>query len=109
MSHIVFSHCTTFANFYVQNGLDNSGDTGHYRWVGNKTHNGAALYEHWTMRGADWVGSFNTVTNSYTTIDITHMLDTLRVISIIVDKFKDHPVVMGVEPGERSAAGALFL
>lgn len=63
------------------------------------THGGAARYEHWSMRGADWVGSFSAANNNYTSIDTSHVIDTLRVINIIVDKYKDHPVVMGLEPG----------
>jgi len=81
-----------------QNGLDNSGDTSHYRWVGNYSHDGAAMYDHWDIRGADWLGPFSAVTGTYDSVNDSHVIDTIKVVNIIVDRYKHNPVVMGIEP-----------
>ena len=67
--------------------------------MGNSSHGGAARYEHWDMRGGDWVGEFNNANNSYENIDSANILESLRVVNAIVDRYKDSPVVIGLEPG----------
>lgn len=91
-----------------QNGLDNSGDTGHYRWIGNLTSAGAAVYEHWLQRGGDWAGPFNVISATYDSIDSVGILNSLHVINVIVDRYKDNPVVMGIEPSKELQLISLY-
>jgi glucan 1,3-beta-glucosidase len=85
--------------WFHQNGLDNSGDTRHYKWIGSLSTMGAAYYDHWSMRGGDWAGEFDTQLNTIESIDYFNIIDTLKVINVIVDRFKDNDVVIGIEPG----------
>ena len=91
-----------FLSCEAQNGLDNSGDTSHYRWIGNYSSSGAAIYEHWTMRGGDWVGIFNNNWGVYESINQEYIIDTLKVIDTIIEKYKDNAAVIGLEPGSSS-------
>lgn len=99
-----------------QNGLDNSGSTGHYHWfyakstentppgaagVGSKnTDRGDLYYEHWRVRGGDWAGMFDEGSQSYLTLNETNMLHSLEVVRRIAERYKDHPAVVGVQPGK---------
>jgi glucan 1,3-beta-glucosidase len=83
-----------------QNGLDNSGDTGRYTWIGNLTSSGAAIYEHWLQRGGDWAGTYNPSTQSYETINSDGILDSLKVVNAIIDRYASHPAVAGIEPSK---------
>eukprot|EP01038_Epipyxis_sp_PR26KG_P009311 gene9311-12547_t len=86
-----------------QNGLDNSGDTSHFRWVDSVLDDGSSSlsYEHWTMRGGDWIGQFNTTTKTYQTLNSSNFIHSVSVVNIIVDMYKDNPVVIGIEPSPR--------
>lgn len=68
---------------FTQNGLDNSGDTSHYSWISNYTSEGVTRYEHWNMRGGDWIqplsASINVTDVTYMAANVPHVLDTLQV------------------------------
>ena len=81
-----------------QNGLDNSGDTKYYRWLGTKSTLGAAVYQHWEIRGAAWLGNYDLESESYLDLNATNFFHGLKVIDTIIDMYKDNPVVWGIEP-----------
>jgi len=87
----------------LQNGLDNSGDTSHFAWVGNLTSSGAAYYEHWNMRGGDWIApleaSIEVTDLAYMSTNVPHIIDTLHVVNLIAERYKNRKCVMGLEPG----------
>lgn len=83
-----------------QNGFDNSGQSLGFQWTSflNTVPAGDVTFEHWPIRSAAWIGTFDPVQAVYTDINrdnIQHMLD---VIDIVVEKYKDHPAVLGLEP-----------
>lgn len=82
-----------------QNGLDNSGNTDSYEWIPlADSKGGVARYRHWDIRGADWVGHYNTSTFRYDDINMTHIDFTLDVVRELVLRHKYDPVVIGIEP-----------
>lgn len=80
-----------------QNGLDNSGNTGHMKWIKGQTDN-LARYRHWDIRGGDWVGHFNDTTKMYDSVNMTNIEHSLHVVREIVKAHKDDPVLAGLEP-----------
>ena len=88
----------------------------------NVTSGGATRYQHWDIRGGDWILPQSTLTASvaaaaagegdssgsssssmgvkaYMRVTTDHIVGTLQVIDTIVERYKDNPVVMGLEPG----------
>lgn len=55
------------------------------------------------MRGGDWVGVYDNNLDEYESIDQEHIIDTLKVIDTIIEKYKDNSAVIGLEPGSSSA------
>ena len=55
-------------------------------------------FEHWTIRAAHWMGTFDHVTNSYPKINHTNIDFTLAVISEMAEAHKENPAVWGLEP-----------
>lgn len=58
------------------------------------------MYEHWLQRGGDWTGRYNHTSKEYESIDSDNVLSSLHVINAIVDRYKDHPAVVGIEPSK---------
>ncbi len=106
---------------HPQNGLDNSGNTGHYNWyqsVATSTTPAELTYEHWNIRGGDWAGNcfihchsliptqqivagyFNTTSKEYTSINSTNILASLQVVDLIVERYRNNEVVVGITPGK---------
>jgi len=82
-----------------QNGLDNSGNTDSYEWIPlADSKGGVARYHHWDIRGADWVGHYNTTTFRYDSINASHIDFTLDVVRELIERHKHDPVVIGIEP-----------
>jgi glucan 1,3-beta-glucosidase len=83
-----------------QNGFDNSGQTMGFQWTSalNTEPAGLVTFQHWPMRTARWMGEFDLDTISYTNINRDNIDHSLEVIRIIVDKYKGHPAVLGLEP-----------
>ena len=84
-----------------QNGLDNSGNTEDYAWDRKPIlMNGRreSHFRHWDIRGGNWIGNFNTTSQTYVTFNQTNVEESLEVIKIIVHKYKDVSAVIGIEP-----------
>lgn len=79
-----------------QNGLDNSGDTGHYEWI--KGENDSVRFNHWALRGGDWAGNYDVIHQNYSTVNTSHLLHTLGVLSSIVERYRGEKAVIGVQP-----------
>jgi len=100
--------------------LDNSGTTGHYHWhnlttsgtttsssdnaINNETAvpTEALFYDHWNVRGGDWIGDYNEISRQYVTINNTHLWHSLQAIQQMIVLYGDHPMVVGIEPGTLS-------
>jgi hypothetical protein len=82
-----------------QNGFDNSGDTGSYKWVSTLSTGGAARYTHWEIRGANWIGDFNQETQSYDNINYDNIQHGINVVRALVERHKNDEVVVAMEPG----------
>lgn len=94
--------CLTFLCCFLfapQNGLDNSGDTGRYEWVGNASADGVTHYRHWDMRGGTWAGLFDSAAQTFS-VNTTAILSSLRVVQKIVSLYREHPAVVGFQPGQ---------
>lgn len=83
-----------------QNGFDNSGQSHVVRWtsLASSLPIGTTTFEHWPIRTAEWVGTFDPVAKNYSSINhdnIQHSLDALLEITL---RYKDHQAMLGVEP-----------
>jgi glucan 1,3-beta-glucosidase len=85
-----------------QNGFDNSGQTLGFQWTsGLSTYpRDLTTFQHWPIRAANWIGDFDAQHINYTTINHDNINHSLRVIQKIVDRYHDHPAVLGIEPGK---------
>jgi glucan 1,3-beta-glucosidase len=83
-----------------QNGFDNSGQSRRVVWTSGENPElvGAVTFEHWSIRDAGWIGTFDSSTLGYTSINTENLNMTLRVIRAIAERYKDSPAVMGLEP-----------
>ena len=83
-----------------QNGFDNSGQTLGFQWTsGLSTYpRDLTTFQHWPIRAANWIGDFDAQNINYTTINHDNINHSLRVIQKIVDRYHDHPAVLGIEP-----------
>jgi hypothetical protein len=52
------------------------------------------------QRGGDWAGTYNPSTQSYETINSDGILDSLKVVNAIIDRYASHPAVAGIEPSK---------
>ena len=55
-------------------------------------------FQHWPIRDARWLGTFDQSTASYPNINYDNIQHALDVIQNIVDRYAGHPAVLGVEP-----------
>lgn len=83
-----------------QNGFDNSGNGMGFEWTSvlNTEPKGLVTFEHWPIRTAEWMGKFDRNTAKYVSYNHENVAHTLDVIKVIVEKYKDHPAVLGLEP-----------
>ena len=83
-----------------QNGFDNSGQTLGFAWTSalNSEFSQQVTFEHWPIRDARWIGTFDPSTAEYTNINYENIQHGLKVISEIVDRYAGHPAVLGLEP-----------
>jgi glucan 1,3-beta-glucosidase len=83
-----------------QNGFDNSGQTRGFAWTSALTaeYGGLTTFEHWPVRDAGWIGTFDPRTATYTDINRGNIQHALKVIEKIVDRYAGHPAVLGLEP-----------
>jgi len=85
-----------------QNGFDNSGKATHLEWTSefkNKWPEGeSATFLHWPIRAAEWMGTFDKETLTYPVINRDNIDHALTAITNLVDRYKDHPAVLGLQP-----------
>mmetsp|Transcript_49478 Transcript_49478/g.120105 ORF Transcript_49478/g.120105 Transcript_49478/m.120105 type:complete len:759 (-) Transcript_49478:186-2462(-) len=83
-----------------QNGFDNSGQARGFQWTTAIGYEYASdhTFQHWPIRTAEWMGKFNYANASYPDINYGNIQHALDVIQIIVDRYKGHPAVLGLEP-----------
>ena len=83
-----------------QNGFDNSGKTNGFQWTSALSSDFAGLttFEHWPIRTAEWIGTFDSDTATYSSINYVNIAHSLEVIQRIVDMYSGHPAVLGLEP-----------
>lgn len=83
-----------------QNGFDNSGLSLGFEWTSalSTYPRNLVTFQHWPIRSANWFGEFDPRAINYTTINHANIEHSLRVIEEIVERYHDHPAVLGVEP-----------
>ena len=83
-----------------QNGFDNSGQSQGFQWTSvlNTVPAGDVTFQHWPIRSAGWMGTFDPVSATYKDINFDNIQHALDVIEKIADRYKDHPAVLGLEP-----------
>jgi glucan 1,3-beta-glucosidase len=83
-----------------QNGFDNSGKTMGFQWTSslNSEFGGQITFQHWPIRSAEWVGTFDPKTGGYAEINWDNINHGLSVIEALVHRYSGHPAVMGMEP-----------
>jgi len=55
-------------------------------------------FQHWPVRTAEWIGHFDPKNASYSSINHENIRHGLDVIQEIVDRYAQHPAVLGLEP-----------
>ena len=82
-----------------QNGFDNSGQTMGFQWTTalNSEYVSEQTFEHWPIRDARWIGTFDQDKAEYTSINYENIQHSLDVIEAIVQRYKTHPAVQGLE------------
>jgi len=78
-----------------QNGFDNSGET---KNIETTLINNTLYYNHWSIRSANWVGTYNLINKEYDKINFDNINLALNVINIILKKYKDYPNIWGLCP-----------
>jgi glucan 1,3-beta-glucosidase len=83
-----------------QNGFDNSGQSMGFEWTSALSSEFAGLttFEHWPIRSANWIGTFDTDTATYSSINYENIQHSLDVIAKVVQRYATHPAVLGIEP-----------
>jgi aryl-phospho-beta-D-glucosidase BglC (GH1 family) len=82
-----------------QNGFDNSGQAMGFQWTTalNSEYVHEQTFEHWPIRDARWIGTFDQNTGSYASINYENIQHSLDVIEAIVNRYRLHPAVHGIE------------
>mmetsp|Transcript_9869 Transcript_9869/g.20524 ORF Transcript_9869/g.20524 Transcript_9869/m.20524 type:complete len:111 (-) Transcript_9869:144-476(-) len=82
-----------------QNGFDNSGQAMGFQWTTalNSEYITEQTFEHWPIRDARWIGSFDQEKAEYTSINYENIQHSLEVIEAIVQRYKSHPAVQALE------------
>ena len=83
-----------------QNGFDNSGQTMGFQWTSgvNTWPRDLTTFQHWPIRAANWMGTFDNHAINYTDINYDNIEHSVEVIKEIVNRYHDHPAVLGLEP-----------
>ena len=82
-----------------QNGFDNSGQAMGFQWTTalNSEYITEQTFEHWPIRDARWIGSFDQEKAEYSSINYENIQHSLEVIEAIVQRYKSHPAVQALE------------
>jgi glucan 1,3-beta-glucosidase len=59
---------------------------------------GLTTFEHWPIRTAEWIGTFDPTTGTYTSINQENIQHALKVVEEVVKRYAGHPAVLGIEP-----------
>ncbi len=84
-----------------QNGFDNSGHARQVNWTtlsSNMAAGNTATFVHWPLRTAEWIGSFDSKTATYTSKNENNVQHSLDVISMMVDMYWNESSVLGLQP-----------
>mmetsp|Transcript_1390 Transcript_1390/g.3205 ORF Transcript_1390/g.3205 Transcript_1390/m.3205 type:complete len:726 (-) Transcript_1390:311-2488(-) len=83
-----------------QNGFDNSGQAMGFQWTTslNSEYITEQTFEHWPIRDARWIGTFDQEKAEYSSINYENIQHSLEVIEAIVQRYKTHPAVQALEP-----------
>jgi len=83
-----------------QNGFDNSGQAMGFQWTTalNSEYVQEQTFEHWPIRDARWIGTFDHETATYSSINHENIQHALDVIEAIVRRYRFHPAVQAIEP-----------
>jgi glucan 1,3-beta-glucosidase len=83
-----------------QNGFDNSGQALGFAWTSalSSEFSDQLSFEHWPIRDARWIGTFDVNTATYSSINYENILHGLKVTKKIVERYAGHPAVLGLEP-----------
>lgn len=83
-----------------QNGFDNSGQAMGFEWTTSLSSEFAGLttFEHWPIRSAAWVGTFDPKNANYSSINYENIDHALAVIDKVVKTYYGHPAILGLEP-----------
>ncbi len=68
-----------------------------------------ARFTHWSIRGGDWAGTYDTISKKYSVINETHINFSLRVVEAIADMYTHEPSVVGFTPGDINSVSQHFL
>lgn len=82
-----------------QNGFDNSGQAMGFQWTTalNSEYVQEQTFEHWPIRDARWIGTFDHETATYSSINHENIQHALDVIEAIVRRYRFHPAVQAIE------------
>jgi glucan 1,3-beta-glucosidase len=78
-----------------QNGFDNSGET---VLIKQELINNTLYYNHWSIRAANWIGTYNLETKIYDKINYENINLALNIIDIVLKKYKNYPNIWGLCP-----------
>ncbi|KAF0699285.1 Aste57867_10127 [Aphanomyces stellatus] len=83
-----------------QNGFDNSGKAHQVKWTSLASTQpvGTTTFEHWPIRYAEWAGTFDPINHNYSSINYTNLNQSLEVVSRIVKRYSNNPVILGLQP-----------
>jgi len=83
-----------------QNGFDNSGQAMGFKWTTaiKNEYTQDHTFEHWPIRDAKWIGTFDQDTASYSSINYDNIQHALDVIQLMVNRYQSHPAVVAIEP-----------
>ena len=79
-----------------QNGFDNSGQSRNVKYIIGS--NNVLSFQHWPIQSADWVGDFDIINKTYKYINYNNINSTKKVLYTIIDTYKNHPALYGIEP-----------
>jgi glucan 1,3-beta-glucosidase len=79
-----------------QNGYDASGQAVDIEW--STADPNVTTFVHWPTRAANWAGNYNLSSGRYDTFNYSHVNYSLAVVRTIIEKYKNVPTVIGLEP-----------
>lgn len=83
-----------------QNGFDNSGMSHKVQWtsLASTLPIGTTTFEHWPIREAEWVGTFDREHRNYSSINYENIHHSLMSLKKLTEYYKGHPAILGVQP-----------